>query len=318
VGCFTHGVFQLLYCCSRFDLSTELFLWGGSRVIREYAGHRRQVADVSVHHAEQSDDGGLVGHRISARLVLCWEVGSFIPIGHAAFSYFSINEHVAFAASALPVVLVFAAMKLPARSIAVLMGERLFPVMELEAGAPDGPVRKRFRVVVIAAFTVQVGLLLLGVYLRQAIIITGSTLVLILLCLVRYIGMSEVYALLVIGALLVSTSVGVDSTRAHINGTCCSSLIQTTDGDVSGVVIRTGERGLLFLILPRTGSCSKSGNRSSRSIGPGSRYSSFVSDNRSSSTPEFDRLADSIACPSAAVDAPDHQQDAADLRQQCQ
>jgi hypothetical protein len=32
-----------------------------SRVVREYTGHGRQVADVVVHRAEQCDDGGLVG-----------------------------------------------------------------------------------------------------------------------------------------------------------------------------------------------------------------------------------------------------------------
>jgi hypothetical protein len=31
-----------------------------SRIVREYAGHQRQVADVLVHHAEQSNDGCLV------------------------------------------------------------------------------------------------------------------------------------------------------------------------------------------------------------------------------------------------------------------
>src|SRR5712664_2294546 len=36
-----------------------------SRVIREYARHRRQVADVPIHHPEQGGDGGWVrGNRI--------------------------------------------------------------------------------------------------------------------------------------------------------------------------------------------------------------------------------------------------------------
>jgi len=33
----------------------------GADKVREYAGHRRQAADVAVDHAEQRDDGGLVG-----------------------------------------------------------------------------------------------------------------------------------------------------------------------------------------------------------------------------------------------------------------
>jgi hypothetical protein len=32
----------------------------GSWIIREDAGHRRQIADVSAHDAEERDDGGLV------------------------------------------------------------------------------------------------------------------------------------------------------------------------------------------------------------------------------------------------------------------
>jgi hypothetical protein len=35
-------------------------------------------------------------------LALCWEVGSFLPAGGAALSYFSITEHIAFAVPALP------------------------------------------------------------------------------------------------------------------------------------------------------------------------------------------------------------------------
>ena len=31
-----------------------------NRIVGEHAGHRRKVADISVHHAEQCGDGGLV------------------------------------------------------------------------------------------------------------------------------------------------------------------------------------------------------------------------------------------------------------------
>jgi hypothetical protein len=33
----------------------------GSRVVRKNARHRRKVADVTIDHAEERDDGGLVG-----------------------------------------------------------------------------------------------------------------------------------------------------------------------------------------------------------------------------------------------------------------
>lgn len=197
-------------------------------------------------NAFSTKDALLLVPLTASALALCWEVGSFIPIGHAAFSYFSINEHVAFAASVLPLALVLAVMMLPARSFTILIMEKLFSARELEA-ASGGPWPKRLRVSAITGFVVQVGFLLLGVYMKYAGLVTYSTLALVFICIGRYIRRSEVYAFFVIAALLISTGVGVDTTRARINSTCCRSLIQTTDGDVSGVVVvRTGERGLLF------------------------------------------------------------------------
>src|SRR2546425_1023085 len=45
---------------------------------------------------------------VASALAICWEVGSFIPIGGAAFSYFSFAEHLIFAAAALPLALLLA------------------------------------------------------------------------------------------------------------------------------------------------------------------------------------------------------------------
>lgn len=41
---------------------------------------------------------------------MAWEVGYFLPIGSAAFSFFSITEHLGFAVRALPLALVFASL----------------------------------------------------------------------------------------------------------------------------------------------------------------------------------------------------------------
>jgi hypothetical protein len=40
---------------------------------------------------------------LSSALAVSWEVGSFLPIGGSAFSLFTLTEHLAFAATALPI-----------------------------------------------------------------------------------------------------------------------------------------------------------------------------------------------------------------------
>jgi hypothetical protein len=171
-------------------------------------------------------------------LALSWEVGSFIPVGGAAFSYFSIAEHIAFAAPALPFALLIAT--------AVVAGHLL------GSATADKILATRVRFMIRPVLFVLCGAAVaLGVYRKSAALVTLGVIFLLVGCAIllarshlKRIGISTG---LVSFALLFSVSLGVDYTRDRLNSASPElSSIQMTDGVVSAVVIRSGERGLLY------------------------------------------------------------------------
>lgn len=171
-------------------------------------------------------------------LAMCWEVGSFLPIGGAAFSYFSITEHLAFAVPALPFAILF--------SLSIICGAAFterFVALELRI---RGLGRTLFILLSVLAL---LSLYWLIVYGRSAFYLTLALTSVFLLAtqLVAEpkLRLGLTAGGIVISMLLLALAAGVDFMRYRLSREA-PATIDTAAGSVSGVVVRAGERGVMM------------------------------------------------------------------------
>jgi hypothetical protein len=186
-------------------------------------------------------------------LALCWEVGSFAPIRGAAFSYFSIPEHLAFAAPALLFALTFATVLF----FNLIASRQLFDRLVYGRGSPDGSEiakvdRNLSRLglgIMAAGFASSFALLEAAKYFKSAT--TGALALSALLCAstqlasARYGRLHLISMGGAISLLFLAFALGVDSTRALLDN-ADTETIDAVDGQLTAVVIRSGERGVLL------------------------------------------------------------------------
>ncbi|MBR0747398.1 hypothetical protein JQ582_26025 [Bradyrhizobium japonicum] len=171
---------------------------------------------------------------VGSALALCWEVGSFLPVGGAAFSYFSITEHIAFAVPALP-----------------------FAILVASAGYAGFLTRGRGPRAKHANWPY---LLLVFIFASAAAYVSRTALFAVVAFAAVLIGMVELVAaresrrtakmvagLMILLALAVAQ--GVDFTRGRLNKEELAE-IAVADGTVRAVVFRAGERGVLLYNRP--------------------------------------------------------------------
>jgi hypothetical protein len=190
-------------------------------------------------------------------LALCWEVGSFVPIRGAAFSYFSIPEHLAFAVPALPVALMFAT----ALFFSEIAARQIFDRLVYGRWSPgpseitkiDNSVRQnlsRLSIwIMVICFATFVGVLEVAKLFKSATI--GAMALSSLLAGSTQIARARTsrFPLILLGAgisvLFLAFALGVDSTRALLNNADIET-IDTVDGQMTAVVVKSGERGVLL------------------------------------------------------------------------
>jgi hypothetical protein len=193
-------------------------------------------------------------------LALCWEVGSFLPIGGASFSYFSISEHLAFAAPALPFALGLAVLTffngLGAGSLIhrMMYGRwRHDPgnIVKLDSSARR--ILSRLRAgSVVTCFVLFFGSAA-AAYLSKSATLGAAALSVLLIGSISISPLRPYWVprFLAIGIgislLLLAFTLGVDSTRVTLNETDAeTTIIDTVDGQLTAIVIRSGERGVLL------------------------------------------------------------------------
>jgi len=205
-------------------------------------------------------DGLLFIPAAASALALCWEVGSFFPIGSAAFSFFTITEHIAFAAPALPIALLVATGFFVSEFIATpavrLLVPRREPVPELRTIAEvEGfyaPIFKRLnrisRAADVANFLMAVFWLGIGIYYRSIVLLSVGCIafaVFIIMLFPFQHYQRRIFGGAVLAALLLALAVGADYTRFRLNHSA-GETIEAIEGPVSAVILRAGERGILL------------------------------------------------------------------------
>lgn len=219
-------------------------------------------------------------------LALCWEVGSFLPIGGAAFSFFSITEHIAFAVPALPLALLMAGGTFGA----VLLGTLGDPRSEkltsrhlvprsleaaLEAKVVDNEKRIRrlkrvLKLYFLFGLTCSIAVIGFGVFIKSVAITALGLAYLIVTVGLRVrdrIQKARVVApalcCLVMG---LATAFGVEETRIRINRSS-EQLSRPTTANSPRSLFRLGNEDCSYLNVSHNGSSSKSGKASKAWIG---------------------------------------------------
>lgn len=207
-------------------------------------------------------DGAVLVPIGASALAICWEIGSFFPIGGQAFSYFALTEHIAFAAPALPAALVVVSSFFVGALIGDLSSEKFVGPYAVPPPA-DIPIQeqltqmksrlaslsriKRWSLIVGAAWT---ALLVAGaIYLKLLSLWVLVLMDIVAICRLflpaKYRQPIIEYGVVGIIAMCLATAMGADSMRAHLNRST-EQTIATAEGQLNVVVVRSGERGVLL------------------------------------------------------------------------
>lgn len=220
--------------------------------------------------ADKSSDGPLVFKDFlvlvpvfGTLLAALYEVGYFYGVGISYFTLFSLSEHIVFALTALPFALVLA-LTFPTGYISYRMG--YVTAAKATPPIPPAPISNeevtKFRATLNAyqkrvlnrlmafgalGLIMSLGALWLKLYIMAAI--CGCLGVVAVL----HAGFSEVVsadkALLTgyfFAALLVAFVSGLEAAKWIDQTTKASSVVRMADGELAGLILRSGERGLLF------------------------------------------------------------------------
>lgn len=186
---------------------------------------------------------------LGSALAMSWEVGSFLPIGGAAFSYFSISEHLAFAVPALPFAIGFSIMMIFIGALnEVIFHPWLMRPRFKSLGIPRSWTAVR-RNVILKSLVIAAAFFVVA-YARSSasIMAMDITVLSVMACLFFKARKTRLIALggsLLASSLLLSLAFGVDFMRQRLN-TEEPAHIDTADGPISGVIVRTGERGVML------------------------------------------------------------------------
>jgi hypothetical protein len=169
---------------------------------------------------------------VASALALCWEVGSFLPIGGAAFSYFSITEHIAFAVPALPFAIVTA-----------FSGYAGFLMRRSKAA---GKGKLTFWIVFLVVFILSA----VGAYVARTALFGALAFTAFLGLMVKLFASREIWRKATLAAGLMclmawALAYGVDFTRGRLNEEGSAEIV-VAEGTVRAVMFRAGERGVLL------------------------------------------------------------------------
>jgi len=184
---------------------------------------------------------------LGSALAIAYEIGSFVPLGSGAFALFNLSEHLLWALHALPVVVgILAAIAISLAYVSFRKSRNA-----LRRRRPDDG-RRRKRALRIRAITSAIAgfvLLTSGWSTSSALIIAFGFLgfglaVFVLLPRAAQTLRLQLIFLIFFGFLAAMAS-GLDAARAQLFYTCVADF-NFKDGARSGVLVRSGERGLLL------------------------------------------------------------------------
>ena len=182
---------------------------------------------------------------------VCWEVGSFVPIGRGAFSMFSLSEHLLFALQALPIALASTGFGgVCALAIRTALRHRLFG-FERRGEARQSHRRRRLIRTALAGIYLC-SALLFAVALHQKLL--SFLLASIGALALAFVASRSLHLLLTPTAAIVAAcfalmgamSMGFDQTRATLAVENRLTEMVMNDGTRKGILIRAGERGILM------------------------------------------------------------------------
>ena len=197
-------------------------------------------------------------------LAFSWEVGSFAPIGTAAFGFFSISEHIAFAVPALPYAFLFAtccsigfiAGNAPAVSPSKPEAGQELDAITAELANLRSLLRKlHIRMLVLRAIMLAVGAsaVATAAYLRSGSIgILGLVAIWLAVVVTRRFTSSadllpRFFALAVVAIPALAFGFGMDTTRFRLSAGPPDqrAVLKLKDSTVQRVILRVGDRGIL-------------------------------------------------------------------------
>jgi hypothetical protein len=179
----------------------------------------------------------------ASALAVSFEIGSFIPISSAAFSYFSLAEHLSFATSGLPIAIMLSSSSAIYWMLLPIMADRLARRKRTISAA--GFIRL---IVFVLGAVWTVG----GVYFRFASF-TLMGVAVMAGCAATFLPvhkMSRSAAAVAIAsfALILAIELGVDTTRTTLNdlNPTPAATVEFNDKFAKLIVLRSGEKGVLF------------------------------------------------------------------------
>jgi len=204
--------------------------------------------DATSNRAFGAKDAAIFFPIVGSAIAMCWELGSFLPIGGHSFEQFSLTEHILFALPALPPALFFA--------LGCITGI-LWKITDEKAlkrtAAGVGSFSWRIQTPIYLCIAI---IFFCAFYLDYIALAVGALILLAVDSLVTFRkpppdeALSFMVVLLVLGTLgagmALAYTLGADVTRHTLNSIDGLSRI-TLDHEIKTVrVIRTGDRGTLI------------------------------------------------------------------------
>lgn len=192
---------------------------------------------------------------LGTALAITYDVGFFLGIGMAYFTMFTLSEHIVFALEALPFALIMIAsipVCLYAASGLQSMTKRVIPD---STGEDDTEEEKKQNVLALRSGFVTICVLLIGTafalvghFMDSAMAMMAGGVLLGMLLLVQIGAPFEVAAIgsIFAGTFLLTLGLAVDTGRHTFKTTTSTHTLETTSGAIQGLLIRSGERGILF------------------------------------------------------------------------
>ncbi|MDI4234156.1 hypothetical protein OZ411_15185 [Bradyrhizobium sp. Arg237L] len=182
-------------------------------------------------------------------LALCFEVGSFIPIGIAAFTYFSISEHITFAVPAIPIALVCVLLGVYLTTVFHFLEDGRLPesLARLFPDVGEDVTRDIFNKLMWTTAVVVVPLsAVLAIYSKLIFIFFLGLLSCAFLAVLLLRAPAKAFIGVVgLVSLAFALSMGMDSSRIYLNG-APAATVRTDNGSIQAVIVRSGERGVLL------------------------------------------------------------------------
>jgi hypothetical protein len=179
---------------------------------------------------------------LASGLAISYDVGFFRGIGLGYFAFFTISEHIVFALEAFPAALLGA----------LGLGAFVYfyrPHWRQIGGSRRHPWRARFLGYAIGAALVGIAT---AYYTKGSILSVGLSMLLVVLLMVTFEVESLLLNLLIacvaaaLAAFFLGILMAVGATRQGPSPCCVSTIETNSFGTIRALVVRSGERGVLF------------------------------------------------------------------------